>query len=230
MPPVLIGAGIAAAGSVAGAAISSKAAKKASKAQAQSSADQIAATNANREYQYNLNAPTINQGRTADNAIAGLLNIGGDQAASNAAFQQFQDSSGYQNILNTGLGAVNSNAYARGMGDSGATLKALQDRGGQIANSSLNQYLGQLQNVSASGGQARGLVAGIGTNATNSNNAALQQQATTTGNAALASAGQTNGLIQGLLNAGAYAYGSSYQQKNPYGTPPIYGGTLGGIY
>lgn len=273
MPPVLIGAGLAAAGAVGSAAINSSAAKSASKTQANAANAQIAANEANRDYQYNLNAPTIQQGDAAGNLYSNFLGVAtpgqGDYAAyaqanpdvlsewqgnanddgfdslndyakfhyekfgqaegralpnsggvggSQAALDTFRGSTGYQDLLKTGLGSVNANAYASGMGDSGATLKALQDRGTNIANTSAQQWLGNLGNLMSAGGQARGLVAGIGTNTVNASNAATQGAANASSNATLASAGQTSSALQGLLNAGAYAYGSSYQQpQNAYG-------------
>lgn len=279
MPPAIIGAGVAAVGGVASAAISSSAAKKASKTQAAAADRQIAASEANRDYQYNLNAPTIDTGNRANDLYAGFLGagstdpdweayvranpdalanwqaiqgtpsaeqFGGDLAAfgqyhynkdgarrdltafsnpgggSQAALDTFRGSTGYQDLMKQGLGAVNANAYASGMGDSGATLKALQDRGTNIANSSAQQWLGNLGNLMSAGGQARGLVAGIGTNTVNANNSATQNAANVSSNATLASAGQTSSALQGLLNAGAYAYGSSYGGGSGFGAQPGY--------
>lgn len=280
MPPVLIGAGVAAAGGVASAAISSSAAKKASKTQAAAADRQIAAQEANRDYQYNLNAPTIQQGNAASNLYSNFLGVatpgqddygayaqanpdvvqefqnnvlptgaftnlndyakyhyenygraegralptsgGTDGSGSQAALDTFRGSTGYQDLMKQGLGAVNANAYASGRGDSGATLKALQDRGTNIANSSSQQWLGNLGNLMSAGGQARGLVAGIGTNTVNANNAATQNAANVSSNATLASAGQTSSALQGLLNAGAYAYGSSYGNQGGVSAPPSY--------
>lgn len=276
MPPVVVAAGVAAVGAGASAAINSSAAKKASKTQANAANAQIAAAEANRDYQYNLNAPTIDAGNRANELYSGFLGAGdpakatdwaayvranpdamanwmaiqgstdaapfnGDIAAfgqyhynkdgarrdisaftdtgggSQAALDTFRNSSGYQDLLKQGLGAVNANAYASGMGDSGATLKALQDRGTNIANSSAQQWLGNLGNLMSAGGQARGLVAGIGTNTVNSTNQSTQNAANASSNATLASAGQWSSALQGLLNAGAYSYGSSYGGNNAYG-------------
>ena len=207
MPPVVVAGGLAAAGAIGGAAISSGAAKSAAKGAQNSANAQIAAQEANRDYQYNLNAPTIETGAKGSDLYAGLLGAGGgtDYAAyvqnnpdvlaeynrvgdqfgnledfgkfhyerfgqaegralpttssdggSAKALETFRGSTGYKDLLKQGLGAVNSNAYARGMGDSGATLKALQDRGTSIADSSANQWLGGLGNLMSAGGQARG--------------------------------------------------------------------------
>lgn len=210
MPVALIAAGVAAVGGVASAAISSSATSKAVNAQ-------TAATNANNALaaqQYATNSgnlnPAIERGNQAGGYINSLLMGGGDQAAATKAFDTYQNSTGYQYQLSQGLGAVNSNAYARGMGQSGATYKALQTRGNNLADQSFNTYLGNLQNVSQQGTAAASSLAGVGTQyvgqvAANNNN-----QATTTGNAALTNASNNVGAIQNLINAGGYAYGSSY--------------------
>ncbi len=212
MPPVVIAAGVAAAGAIGGAVISGKASKKVAKQQQTAAAQQIAATNANREYQYNLNAPTINQGQRAGDLYAGFLGAGGNAAASADALNTFRNSTGYQDLQTEGMKGVNAAVFARGQGQSGAALKALQDRAAQIANSSSGQWMGGLNNLANQGAQARGLVAGIGLQSTAMNNQSTQNAADASSNATLAGAANTNNLIQNLLNAGAMAYGSSYQK------------------
>ena len=115
MPPVIAAAGIAA-GAVASSAIGSKASKKASQTAAQSAANEIAYARENRDYQYRLNAPTIAYGTAADNTIAGLLNIGGNQAQANAAYDAWKGSTGYTRRLAEGLSATNNSAFAGGAG------------------------------------------------------------------------------------------------------------------
>ena len=214
MPPLIIAAGIGAAASVGGAALASSASKKAVNAQ-------TAATNANNALaaqQYATNSgnlnPAIERGNQAGGYINSLLMGGGDQAAASKAFDTYRNSTGYQYQLSQGLGAINSNAYARGMGDSGATLKALQTRGNNIADQSFNTYLGNLQNVSQQGTAAASSLAGVGTQYVGQVSANNNNQATTVGNAALSNASNINGTISNLINAGAYAYGSSYGGKS----------------
>jgi hypothetical protein len=202
---------IGAAASVLGGIIGGKGAKKAARIAQQTAREQIAAQIANREYQYSLNAPAIEHGGAADNTIAGLLNIGGDPAASESAFHTFQDHSGFKEMLKQGVGAVNSNAFARKMGDSGATYKALQERGEQIGNASIGDYISRLGGVSAGGTNARGLVAGIGQNTVNAQNQSQQFAGETSANAALFKAGNLSKTIQDLVNLGANQFGSSYK-------------------
>jgi hypothetical protein len=91
--------------------------------------------------------------------------------------------------------------------------KALQDRGNNIASQSFGGYLGELSRVSDRGTTAASSLAGVGTNmvgqVSSNNNAAADAR----GNAALVNASNINGTINNLINAGAYAYGSSYGKK-----------------
>lgn len=210
MPVPIIAAGIAAAGAIGGGAIAAGASKRNAKTAAAAQASQEAAARENRDFQYGINLPTINYGRAADDRIAGLLNIGGDPSASSAAFDQYKLSTGYDTRLREGLQSVNQRAFAGGAGQSGAALKALQTRGADVAGRYFDTYLGQLGGVSSTGANARGLVAGVGNNATNqlinaSQTGAQNQMAITQGNAT-----NTTSALQNVLNAGLYAYGSSY--------------------
>lgn len=210
MPPVVVAAGIAAAGAVAGGVVAAGATKKAAKTQANATNQQIAAANANRDYQYNLNAPTIALGGKAENTIGALLGLGGDATAAGKAFDTFRGSTGYNFRLNEGLSAVNNGHFAGGLGQSGANLKALMERGQQIGSAEFGSYLGQLGGLQAMGAQARGLVAGVGNNSTNQLINASQNGANAQGGYIMAGAANTQNMIQNLVNAGLYAYGSSY--------------------
>lgn len=218
MPPVAIAAGIGAVGSIAGGVISSNGAKNAAKTQQNSTNAQIAANNANQQMIRGLSQPTIDRGNAAGQIYSGLLGVGGDPVASQQALATYRGSSGYQDLLNTGLGAVNANAYARGMGDSGATLKALQARGMNLADQNVNQYLGNLNTLIQTGNSAIGNVAGVATQTTQANNGALQAGADASGNAALIGANGWQNALKNLTNIGtnlASSYGG--QQQNPYG-------------
>ena len=219
MPPLVIAAGIGAVASVGGAIISGNASRKAANIQAQAADRQTQAATENRDYQYNLNAPAINQGQRAGDLYAGFVGAGGDPKASADALETFRGSTGYTDLQREGARGVNAAVFSIGQGQSGAAYKALQDRAIQTANSSSQQYLGNLSNLAQRGDNARGLVAGIGSNTVAQSNQATQNAADARGNAALANAGNTNNLISNLLNAGAVAYGSSYKPKATTTTP-----------
>jgi hypothetical protein len=195
-------------GDVIGGITGGKGAKKAAKIQAQSTREQIAANNANLAKLTGMQQPTIDRGNWAGSIYAGLLG-NGDKAASAEALQTFRGSNGYQDLLNTGLGAVNSNAYARGMGDSGATMKALQTRGAAIADQSQQQYLGNLGNLISTGNSAIGQIAGVNTSTTMANNAANQTSADASGNAALIKAAAWGNAFKNIDNR-ANSFASSY--------------------
>jgi hypothetical protein len=213
MPVALVAAGIGAVASIGGAVIKSNAAKSAAKtAAATAAANNTLATN-----QFNINSgnlsPAIARGNEAGGYVQQLLGMGGDPAAAAKAFGQYQNSTGYQFQLNQGLGAINSNAYARGMGDSGATLKALQQRGNDVAAQSFNSYIGNLQTISQQGTGAASALAGVSTNyvgqvSANNNNASDAK-----GAAALVSGNSWASALKDIGNYASYAYGSSYKPK-----------------
>lgn len=102
------------------------------------------------------------QGLEAQNLIAGLLGLGGDQAASDAAFQRFQDSSGYQFRLGQGLQGITGNAAAGGLLNSGAALKSLTGYSQGLASQEFQNYLSQLMGQAGAGLNAAQLVGSAG--------------------------------------------------------------------
>lgn len=219
--PVVAAAGIGAIGSLVGGVAGGKGAKKARKAAARSQREQIAAVDRNRNFQYSLNAPTIGTANQADSTIAGLLQIGGDPAASAQAYDRFKSSTGYTTRLNEGLGATNNSYFAGGLGQSGANLKALTRYGQDYASNEYGKYMGYLGGVSATGQNARGLVAGVGNNATNQFMSASQTGAAGQIAAINAGTANTQNMIQNLANTGAWymANRSSYQPPSTYRIP-----------
>jgi hypothetical protein len=227
----LAAAGIAAAGSVIGGITGGKGQKKAAQIQQQTARDQIAAVERNRDMLLNLNQGTIDRGESAGKLFGDFVGLG-DGAASASALDTYRGSTGYQDLLDTGLSAVNANAYARGMGDSGATLKALQRKGMAIADQSSGDWLSRLDRMIGYGQQAIGTAAGVSTNATNAINSANQNSADAQSNAALASAGGWQQAIKNLTNIGM-SFGSSYGGGAQPGqvpgswTPPYFPGGFG---
>lgn len=196
-------------GDVIGGITGGKGAKKAAKIQAQTTREQIAANNANLEKLTGLQQPNIDRGNAAGATYAGLLGVGGDPAASAAALQTYRDSTGYKDLLATGLGGVNSQAYARGMGDSGATLKALQTRGMNIAGQNQQVYMGNLGTLISTGNSAIGQIAGVNSDTTQANNQALQTSADASGAAAQIKAAAWGNAVKNIDNR-ANSFASSY--------------------
>jgi hypothetical protein len=167
--------------------------------------------------------PYITRGNQAGDILQGLI-MGGEGAQK--AYQTFQNSTGYQTTLSDALASVNSNAYARGMGDSGATARRLQQTAGQVAQGSFGQFAGLLGNQQGVGLSAASALAGVGQNYANSVSANNNATATAQGNAALNTAGQIGGVLNNATSLLAFnkGLGSSYSGMAPYG------GNLGGIY
>lgn len=217
MPVGLIAAGVGAAGSIAGAAISSSATKKASDAATQAAA----ANNALQTQIYTQNRdliqPTVQAGDTARNAELALLGLNGDPAAADRAFADFRGSSGYTFRLNQGINAITGNAATRGMLDSGSTLKALDAFGQGTADQSFSDYITRLDTLSNRGVNAIGSLTGTGQAyagaVSNNNNSA----AGAVGNAALTGASNINAIlgnfVSGIgLNRGQSSYGKTSTQ------------------
>jgi hypothetical protein len=111
-------------------------------------------------------------------ALEGLLGIGGDPAQSKAALDNFWKSTGGDFLLKQGTDAVNSNFYSRGLGQSGAAMKGLEDYRQGLASTKLNDlmqnYLGLAKlglgagdlvtsaGQQSSGSQSQGIASTIG--------------------------------------------------------------------
>lgn len=133
------------------------------------------------------------------------------------AFANYRNSTGYNFRVNEGARARDNSYASRGVGRSGAALKAALNYGQNIASAEFGNYLGQLSGVSQQGLAAANAQAGVGTNMvnaiTNNNNAA----AGAIGNSALA-AGNANAQMLGaagnaLGNIGAN-FASSFGKPN----------------
>lgn len=199
--PALIPALVIGAGAVTGAAITAGATSSASNAASTAAAN----NNALESQIYNENSaneqPYIQAGDKANTALQGFLGLGGDPAASQAALNNYLNSTGYQFNLQQGEEAAKQNAAASGQLDSGATLKALDQYGTGLADEYGQQYEGDLQGVVGTGAGAANALAGQGqsyANAVSSNN---NSAATATGNAALAGSSSVNSLIGNALSA-----------------------------
>lgn len=185
MPASLVAAGIGAAGQVAGGIAGGKGARRAARIAAQTADKNRAAGQAFLNDTRDLYAPDLSTGNNAMAARNALLGLGGDAQAQEQAFARFQNASGFRNQLNEGLQAVNTNAYARGLGDSGATLRALQERGNNLAQQSFGQYFGMLGDQQNVGVGAKAQVTNAGNTFLNTMTNANNSQGTAAANSAL---------------------------------------------
>lgn len=134
-------------------------------------------------------SPYQAQGGIATRNINALLGLSPDNGEAQAAFQKYLDSTGYQFQLDEGNKNVIASQAAAGQLNSGATLKALQDRGREMAKGYFANYLDTLLGQQGTGFNAATAQTGVGTNynasVTNQNNAT----ANTIGNASTTNAG-----------------------------------------
>jgi hypothetical protein len=147
-------------------------------------------------------------------------------------YDGFQASPGYQFRLDEGVKAAERSAAARGLLSSGGTLKAIQRYGEGLASSEYENYANRLS-----------ALAGVGQTSTQATSQAGQSAAqgisnafTNAGNARASAYANTGSAINSGINNALSGY--LYSQGGGFGgggatyggTPPIYGGKLGGIY
>lgn len=107
----------------------------------------------------------VNRGEAAGTAQSNLLGLNGAAggAASSPAFGNYLNSTGYNFQRDQGTGAIAGSAAARGMLDSGGTLKAMGKYATNLAGTTFNNYLGQLSGISGQGLTAANAIGTAGT-------------------------------------------------------------------
>ena len=171
------------------------------------------------EMQRNDLGPYREAGLAPLQAQQALLGLQG-QPAADAAMAQFQQSPGYQFQMDEGQRAVESSAAAQGLLRSGATLKALQERGQGLANQDFGNYYNRLMDLSRLGQNS---AAGGAATAGQAANAALggaNAQSSIYGDVAKNLGGTANTLLnsQGVQN---WLNGTGNYGNAASGTPGI---------
>src|SRR5262245_23751445 len=136
MPAGLLIAGATIASGVIKANAVSKAAKSAKQAADQSLANQRLL---HKEDVSRLD-PYVVRGNDAGDALSGLLGLKGDSKAYETAFDKYLASTNYKFKLDQGLSAVTSDRAARGLINSGGTLKAISKYAADLAQGATNDY------------------------------------------------------------------------------------------
>lgn len=189
---------------------------------AASAAKQTAASNNALQTQiFNENkatlAPYVATGNKATTSIEGLLGIGGDPAASSAAFDAYKGSTEYTSRLKQGENSVTAALGGKGLLDSGAAQKALLKYGQTFASNEFGSYLGNLQTQQGVGVQAAGAQTSLGQNYAGAVNANNNNASNTVAGAALSNAS----AINGILGSAVSAYGLSQGLGSSYGSPSV---------
>lgn len=129
----------------------------------------------------------------------------------------YQGDPGYQFRLGEGEKAINASAAARGMGNSGATMKALLKYGQDFAsneyNNAYNRTYGRLSSLA---GMGQGATQGMAGAAQNYGNAVSSNQigmGNAIGAANIAQSNQQSQLFGSLLGAGGMALGGYLGRK-----------------
>jgi hypothetical protein len=190
MPPILVAGGLA----LGGALISSSASKKAAKAQQASDAAAIAEERRQFDLSRSDLAPWRAAGGQAITAGNAMLQPGYDYTAS----------PGYQWRLNEGLRGVENSAAAKGLLQSGGTLKGIDKFGQGFAANDFQDQFNREMAVAGGGQQATQAGVAAGQNTANS----IADLLTQSGNAkASGYVGSANAWTQGLGNIGSLLFG-----------------------
>jgi hypothetical protein len=202
------GAIIGGASAVAGGISSGKGAKKAAQIQAAAQEKQTAALQAMYQDNKALMTPTFNNGSAAQSRIQTMLGLpGGDGSDPSATLAA---TPGYQFAMQQTLASNNANAYASGMGNSGAAIKSAQDRANGLAQQNYNTYVGQLGGVADRGVTAMGGLVSQGNTTTNAINQSTQAGADAASANAAYQGNNLANIIKGVANAGGQSFNSSY--------------------
>jgi hypothetical protein len=203
---ILVGAGIAAVGTVAGGAIASSGARSAARtaANAATSAAQVQ-QNMFDTTQADI-APQIALGKGAANMLSGIYGLGPTSGTGAPApapnYSSFYDTPGYTFSLNQGENAINRAASANGSLYSTNTLTSLNNFAQGTASTQYNNYVNQLLTM-----------AGLG-NAANQTGATAATAAGGQIGSSLISAGNANASgVLGSSNAFSNALGSLSNNK-----------------
>lgn len=140
-------------------------------------------------------------------------------AAANSAFQNYQNSTGYQFRVGQGMNAVNSGYAGKGTLQSGAALKAINDYGQGMATAEFGNYLNALGNQQSLGMQGASALAGVGSNYANSMGNIYTANGNNQANSALArgqAGAQVGNTIAGL-GGQALGYGMNSLMSGGFG-------------
>ncbi len=221
------GAAIGAVASVAGSAIQSSKSGAASGAANALSQQTIAEARGNYGRDRATYQPFVDSGTTATTRSADLLGLNGADASTNA-LANFQASPGFGYAMSEGLKGVDHAAASNGLLRSGATLKAEQTLGTNLANQDFGNYMQRLSGMSGIGLDAAKGQAG----STSSFNSLMSgqssgQQQTTVGQG-INDASIYGNAASGLVNAAGVANkAGAFDGLFSSGGGTSYGGTVG---
>lgn len=128
--------------------------------------------------------------------LESLLGIGGNQQQ---AIDNFRNAPGYQSGMQEGVNAIDSSQAAKGLGGSGATLKALDQFGQDYADKGFNNYFTQLGQLGQQSLGATGQLANAQMGIANANAGAWGQMGENKANQSNATLGMLGNLAGGAF-------------------------------
>lgn len=164
--------------------------------------------------------PYLTGGQQGLGATSDLLGLNGPEAAT-AAMERFRTSPGYEWQLQQGLRAVDAAHAAKGMGRSGAVLKAEQEFGQGLADKEFGDYYNRLFSLS---GQGLNAASGI-SSAANNLSAALEGNAQSMAGVNLAQGGAQSSIYGNMASGLSNSVNSLFNNK---GFQDWAGGLFGG--
>lgn len=173
-------------------------------------------------------APYRETGYSALSKLASMYGVGGAPATDMSA--EVMKTPGYGFRLEQGVKAAERSAAARGALGSGGTLKAIQRYGEGLASSEYENYANRLAALAGIGQSATGSTAAAGAAASGQINQALGQAGAARASSYANTGSAINGTVNNLASLYLYNQGGGFGPTTYGGTPPIYGGNLGGIY
>ncbi len=152
----------------------------------------------------------------------------GTQVNPQSGFDMFRNSTGYNFRLNQGMNAVNSGWAGKGMLQSGAALKGLNDYGQGMASAEFGNYLNALGNQQAMGLSAAQATAGVGSGFANSLGNIAMQNGNNQANASLAGSRAMGNAVNGIGTSLGGIFGQQAATNNAVTrlTTPTASGTL----
>jgi hypothetical protein len=194
-----VGGGLSALGSIFGGKGQKKAIKQAAEIQAQAVRDQIAANDRVRAENRGVLNPLLESGQAAGSLLNGVLSGG---AGALSAFDTFRNSGNYQFRMNEGLKALNTGYAGKGVLESGAALRGINDYAQNTASNELGSWMDRLYQQQQIGVGAAGALTGQNIQIQGMSNAATQNGADQAANAKLmlgqANANMWSGVASGL--------------------------------
>lgn len=214
--PIIVAAGIAAAGAIGGAAISASGANKAAKKQKKAAKKAAQIQQNALKQQTELAKPYVEAGKNA------LVEYQKMAPYEDFGMKQFEADPGYNFRMAEGMKALERSAAARGLLQSGPTLKGIQQYGQNLASAeyenAFSRYLtereARMDPYRYLSGQGQAAAAGQAANV-GSSGAALAEIAAQRGNIQAAQAAGTAGAIGNAFGSAAQGIGSYYANQ-PY--------------